>query len=144
MHDSRARLWFALFALVVFVAGLAGGVVVTKQTGLRFDGDGRPRRGPARMGPRGGGPPPGFLLDRLAGDLDLTTEQRTRVAAILRAREERLDEFRRQIRQRFESEQKELQGELEKVLSPEQQKKFEEMMSRRPRRGLGGFRPPLF
>ncbi len=135
MSDNRVRIWFALFVLVVFCAGLAGGVLIDRALGRRaaFDrggprgamdfGPGGP--GPGGPGPgggpggRGGGPPPRMLVERLAGELNLTSEQRTKVEEILTARRARLETVQREVRERFETEQQALRDEIRAVLTPD-------------------------
>ena len=73
MSDNRVRVWFALFVLVVFCAGLAGGVLIDRAVGRRaaaFDRGGL--RGPMDFGPGGpargaGGRGPGGPGDAGAG-----------------------------------------------------------------------------
>ena len=116
MSDNRVRIWFALFVLVVFCAGLAGGVLIDRALGRRaaaFDrggprgamdfgpggraGRGRWPGGPGGPGGRRGGSPR-MLVERLAGELNLTSEQRTKVEEILTARRARLETVQREVR----------------------------------------------
>ena len=154
MSDNRVRVWFALFVLVVFCAGLAGGVLIDRAFGRRaaaFE-RGSPR-GPMDFGPGGpggpvgpGGPggrrggPPRMLVDRLAGELNLTSEQRTKVEDILTARRARLETVQREVRERFDTEQQALRAELRAVLTPDQQQKFDANEHDRGRFGRRG--PP--
>lgn len=154
MSDNRVRLWFALFVLVVFVVGLAGGVVLDRSFGRRgsFDraSDRGGPRGPMNVGPggqgpgsgsrRGGGPPPAVLVERLARELDLTAEQRTKIEEVLTARRTRLETVQREVRERFDAEQRSLRDEIRKVLTPEQQEKFDRNEQQRSRSGRRG--PP--
>jgi Spy/CpxP family protein refolding chaperone len=148
MPDSRVRIWFALFVLVVFAVGLAGGViagrVVTRrpaiERGVERD------RGPRDFGPggpgsrRGGGPPPRVLADRLAKDLGLTAEQQAKVEAVLTASREHVESLQRDVRERLDAEQRNLRDEIRKVLTPEQQQKFDQSQGERGRFGRRG--PP--
>jgi Spy/CpxP family protein refolding chaperone len=159
MSDNRVRLWFSLFVLVVFSVGLAGGVVLDRSIGRRafldrsFDRGGP--RGPmdfGRGGPgagggpgpggsrRGGGPTPRVLVDRLASELDLTAEQRAKIEEVLTARRTQLETVQREVRERFEAEQRSLRDEIRKVLTPEQQEKFDKNEQERGRFGRRG--PP--
>ena len=114
MSDNRVRIWFALFVLAVFCVGLAGGVLI----GRRIAFDRFADRGVRRPGPDGPGPGPmgqgrggqmrGLLLERLARDLDLTSDQRTQIDAVLSSRRARLEELRRDVNARFDAEQREL------------------------------------
>ena len=157
MSDNRVRIWFSLFVLVVFSVGLAGGVAIGRVLGRRtyvnrsFDcgGAGGPMDfrpggpgvpGPLGGGPRRGGPPSRMLVDRLARDLDLTTDQRTKVEDVLTARRTSMEALQRDVRSRFEAEQRHLRDEIRKVLTPEQQEKFDK--NEEGRRGFGRRGPP--
>jgi hypothetical protein len=130
VSDSRAKIWFALFVLVVFCAGAAAGVFIER----RFDGPQRSWRGgpPSGGGPGSGrgGPPPEVLLRRLDDDLDLDATQREAVARILRESRDRIEGLQRDVRQQFDREQQNLREEIRKVLRPEQQQRFEETFGR--------------
>ncbi len=129
MSDSRAKIWFALFVLVVFCAGAAAGVFIER----RFDGPRSWRGGPpSGVGPGTGrgGPPSEILLRRLSNDLDLDATQREEVARILRESRERVEGLQRDVRQQFDREQQNLREEIRKVLRPEQQERFEKTFGR--------------
>jgi Spy/CpxP family protein refolding chaperone len=127
MADSKVRIWFALFVLVVFCVGLTGGVLIGRRLPLRpVD---RAPFGPRESGTpdgRRGGPLRGMLVERLARDLDLTPEQRAKIDAILADRRARLDALQRDARQRFEEEGRGVREQIRGVLTPEQQRKFDE------------------
>lgn len=146
MADNRTKIWFSLFILAVFCVGLAAGVVIDRRLGPRppfgppwFGGPG----GPGRPG----GPPPPRLIDRLDRELDLSDEQVTAVQKIFEGRRDRLERVQNEMRQRAEQEQRELQAEIRKVLTPEQQQRFDKWLEEEPglgrSRGRGrGFGPP--
>ena len=148
MSGSRARIWFALFVLAVFCLGAAAGLLLGRrmERAERFDrpGDGRPAFG--RGGPRGpgpGGPPPQVLLERLSRDLDLTADQQTQLDVVLRASRDRVEQFQRDVRGRFDEEQRGLHQEIRKILTPDQQSRFDRIIQdgrrgRGPGRGRGG------
>lgn len=130
MADSKVRVWFALFVLVVFCVGLAGGVLIGRRLPRERPVD-RVLRGPRDVPPgaldgRRGGPMRGVLVERLARDLDLTPEQRVRIDAILAAGRARLETLQRDARQRFDDEGRGLRAQIRDVLTPEQQRKFDE------------------
>ena len=139
MDNTSTRLWAGLFVLVVFVAGLAAGVLV------------RPwlSPGPTRgFGPPGlvGGPPPGRmterLLDRISAEIDLTPEQDQGLRAVFDGRQRRLREINEEVRDRFETQQAQMNAEIAAILTPAQMEIFENeilsMRRERGRRGPGG------
>ena len=133
MSDRSTRLWAGLFVLLVFVAGLAAGVVV------------RPWLvpGPPRgFGPRGlvGRPSPDRmterLLERISAEIALTPEQGQRLRAVFDGRQRRLREINEEVRGRFETQQAEMNAEISAILTPEQMQIFEnEILSMRRLRG---------
>ena len=149
MSGSRVRIWFSLFVLAVFCVGLAGGVLVDRAITRRAyfaRGLDRGSRGPMEFGPggsgsrRGGGPPPRLLVDRLTKDLSLTPEQQTKIEEVLTASRTRVETLQRDVRERFEAEQHSLREEIRKILTPEQQQKFDQNEKERGRFGRRG--PP--
>jgi hypothetical protein len=140
MSANRARVWFALFVLVVFGVGLASGVLLGRRmvrSPVPFREFGGP---PGLAGARRGGPPP-VLLDRLDRELSLTADQKAQVDVVLRASRQRLDQFQQDTRDRFEREQQSLRQDIRKLLTPEQQQKFDRWIEQNPPRGRRG-RPP--
>lgn len=138
MADSRMRIWFALFVLAVFCLGAAAGVFV----GRRMERVDRPGRGGpiAGVGPRGGspgGPPPQLLLERLSRELDLDASQREQIGAVLRASRARVEVLQRDVRARFETEQRALHDEIRKLLTPAQQEQFDRSIERGRRGRIG-------
>jgi hypothetical protein len=151
MSDSRMRIWFALFVLAVFCVGLTAGMLI----GRRMVGPMLPwgpepgmfgGRGSGPGAGRGRGPSPERLVERLTTDLQLTPDQRLHIENVLRSRRERLNQLQRDVHDRFEREQEELRAEIRKVLTPEQQQKYDRLIQEAPQRGPGrrdrGLPPP--
>jgi Spy/CpxP family protein refolding chaperone len=135
MPDSRTRIWFSLFILAVFCVGLALGVVLGRRMPPA------PQRSGMFMGPAPGGRPrAGMLIERLDRELQLTADQKARVQAIFDGRRSHLEAVQRDIAARAEQEQRELQSELRKVLTPDQQARFDRWLEEQPRGRRG--RPP--
>ena len=136
MSDTNMRLWAGLFVLVVFVAGLAAGVAVSPWLSP----------GPTRgIGPRGmgGRPTPDRmterLLERTSDSLDLTEDQEQRLRAVFAGRQQRLREINEQVRERFETQQAQMNAEIASILTSEQMEIFEnEILSMRRERGRRG------
>ena len=137
MDNTSTRLWAGLFVLVVFVAGLAVGVLVSPwlspgpQRGFGPPGlVGRPS--PDRMTER--------LLERISADIDLTQDQAQRLRVVFEGRQRRLREINEQVRGRFETQQAQMNSEISAILTPEQMAIFENeiVRIRRQRRGPPG------
>ena len=147
MSDNRARIWFSLFVLAVFVVGLAAGVLLGRRVvgppGRPFGNFGGP---PGPDSAFRGGPPPGLLLDRLDRELSLTGDQRTRIGAVLQTSRERLDQLQKDTHNRLETEQRGLRDQIRKELTPDQQSRFDRWIESNRPRGPGrrgrGERPP--
>ena len=152
MSDNRARIWFGLFVLVVFLFGGATGFVAGRLfpplrvarmgplDGLGGGPDGFRRGGPGPglgRGPlfgRGPGAPPlpPQLLDRLTREVELDAAQRDKVSALLEERRDRFEQVHREARERFDREQRELLAAIRAILRPDQQQKFDNFLDRRP------------
>ena len=152
MSDNRTRIWFALFVLVVFCVGMAAGALVGRRLGPpHSDVEGPPLAGPGGRrgaGPGGpGGASPARLIDRLDRELQLTDEQKAGIQKVFEARREPLERAQREMRERMDREQRELRAEIRKVLTAEQQPKFDKWLEEDRERGRGrgrgrGFGPP--
>lgn len=134
----KARLWFAAFVMMVFASGTATGLLLHRvlEPLAWADAPGRPPRGPGHRPP----PSPADLVARMSDDLGLSPDQRAQLQAILEARRGKLDAIEQEIRARFDQEHRELNAEISRILTPEQQKKFEQFQQRMRPRGRG--RPP--
>ena len=84
-------------------------------------------RPPAGMGHSGG---PSGYLSRLSKDLDLTPVQRDSVGAVLRLYEPRMDSIWQDIRPKFETLRAELRSDINAHLTPEQQRRYAELLER--------------
>jgi Spy/CpxP family protein refolding chaperone len=120
---------------------------------------GPPPGGPPPGGPRPGGqrPGPGQFVDRLATELNLTADQKTKVKAIFEAQQKQVqavmadkslsqDQRMAKLRPMFEG----TQAKIRKLLTPAQQKKWDDFQARMRQRmrerggpgGPGGGPPP--
>ena len=73
----------------------------------------------------------------MSEELDLTDDQRQQIEAVFKTQRESLRGFYREVRERFEAEQGDIRAEVEKILTPDQQERFDELTRRRGQR-----RPP--
>lgn len=149
MSDNRTRVWFALFVLAVFCVGLASGLIVGRRMGPPPRGPEARMLGPGPAGPGpGGGLPPGRLIERLDEVLDLTDDQHARVEQIFESRRKGLEAVQDEVIARAQKEQRELQDEIRKVLTPEQRQRFDKWLADAPRGrrgrgpGMGPMGPP--
>jgi Spy/CpxP family protein refolding chaperone len=137
------RLWLATFSAFIFLIGVSAGVLVDRAWLSDRPGVARFVGGPP--GGMRGGPPDSTdrLIAELDAELQLTSEQRAKVAAILDARRTRIRLLQDEARRTFTVEQESLQKEIAAVLTAEQAVRFRELMAKRPR-GFGpGFGPGL-
>jgi hypothetical protein len=144
MSDNRAKVWFALFVLVIFCAGTAAGVVVGRRMGppppRGFglfgpgpDGPGGRGRGLLGRGDPGLPPPlPPNIISRLTRDLQLDESQQVQLGRILDERRDRLEQVHRDARDRFDKEQRELHDAIRGILRPDQQQTFDRIRGGRP------------
>jgi uncharacterized membrane protein len=149
MSDSRARIWFALFVLVVFCLGGAGGFILGRHA-PGFAGpfgpleDPRGPGGPFGPGGRRGGPPPfgrggpggpaGLppeVAGRLANELQLDETQRAQFRKVLDDHRGKFEQVHREARERFEAEQRELLDGIRRILRPDQVQRLDDFMNRR-------------
>jgi Spy/CpxP family protein refolding chaperone len=141
MSDNRTRIWFSLFVLAVFCVGLASGLIVGRRLGPP------PRTADPRFvtgpGGPGGGPPPRRLLERLDEVLRLTPDQHAQVEQIFESRRKELEAVQDDVIARAQKEQQELQAEIRKVLTPEQQARFDKWLAETPRGGRRGRGPGM-
>ncbi len=130
MNERHLRAWFVVFVVAIFLAGIGAGLILDRYVGPRP----LPRADLAtagRLGPRGGGAGfgPAVVTRRLANQLNLTADQQKKIDDIFARRRQRLQEIRSEVRARFESEQRDLRDEISKVLTPDQQKRFEQWLA---------------
>jgi len=129
---GRPTVWMVAALVLAFLAGLAGGVFLDRSV--------LPHRG---LSPRR--PAPHFpSLEMMARELNLSAEQQAKIKAIFERNEERFHELRGDIRKHLDEIRKQLKTEIDGVLTPEQIKKFQELIEkhRDSARRDGNRRPP--
>lgn len=82
----------------------------------------------------------GLMMKGLYRKLDLTSEQRAQVDKILEESRQKIKSLRAESTPRFEEIRKEAHKKIRAILTPEQQKKFEEMEERREKRRMSSRR----
>ena len=136
MTLSRVRVWLGVFIVVVFLAGVGTGMLVDRYAPIGALPRTRPMFSGRMFAPAER--PPDVLMRRLADHLQLTPEQRTKIQAIFASRSTELHHLQADLRARFEDEQRTLHQQIEQVLTPEQQKRFRELVDRPPAGRPGG------
>lgn len=114
LTTSRSKVIAAIVVVVAFVAGIVIGVCGDRIWRVRHPGRDRHLM-------------TALILRRLDHELDLTSQQHQAVQQILTAREQRITALmatvRPQIRQQIDA----TNAEIEKVLTPDQRMKFQQM-----------------
>lgn len=67
------------------------------------------------------------MLHRFTSQLKLTPEQKTEVEAFLQEKQKKMEELRAQMRPQYEEARRSTQAKIRRLLTPEQQKKFDQM-----------------
>lgn len=117
---NNYKFWIVISLIVVFSAGVAGGIL--------FDNyflDKRPKKREER---RSSVRFP--TMETMAEELSLTKDQEEKIREIFRNNEERLKQYRSQIHQEYSSLRAQLKKEIEDVLTEEQKAKFQAMIDK--------------
>ena len=141
MTNNITRGWLVLFAIIIFVGGIAVGLL----SGRRNARPGGPRMSFRVAQP--GGPPgvfrgpavgnhPRRQFVRLTNALELTNEQREQWEALIDEERSRIRSLAEDGRSRFRSAQKERRAKITEILTPEQRERFDKFTPRpqQPRR----------
>lgn len=137
------RLWFGLFVIVVFGAGVGAGLMLAPlrpPRPLTAAFEPAPMPGDRGILPRQPGMGSLQLVPQLAGALGLSDEQERQLDDVFARRRLRLESIQRDVRGRFEEEQREMREEIRTILTAEQWATFREWL-RRPL-GHNQRRPP--
>jgi Spy/CpxP family protein refolding chaperone len=117
----KSRLVAAVVIVLVFLAGMAVGVSL-HHAWMDRGWPGFGLAGPPRHGP--GPEMKSWMLARLDRRLSLTPEQHARIDTVLTRREADIRTLMSETRPRFDSIAARTRGEIQAVLTPEQQQKF--------------------
>jgi uncharacterized protein YneF (UPF0154 family) len=115
---NHYKFWIILSLILVFFAGIAGGIFVDK---LFIQKSLEKRRG---------SPPPPHSIEMMAKELSLTSEQQEKIREIFKNNEERLKSLRKDFFDHLSQIRTQLKNEIKNVLSEEQGKKFEAMIEK--------------
>lgn len=123
------------------MAALAAGVLIALSPTLRAeDKPARPEGAPPRAGQRG--EMAKERLAKMAEELGLTAEQKSKVEAALKEQAEAMrglkDATPEERREKGQAARKEMQKAMKEILTPEQYTKFEKMREQRAPGGPGG------
>ena len=132
--ESLGRVRFQGIALlaIAFVVGALGGMAAERIRATRA------RPAPLEGMQMRGGLPHGF------GELNLTSEQREQINAIFRSSRPRTDSVLRASLPQLEAIHDSVRAEIRAVLTPDQQRRFDEMEARGPRGRWGPRGGPRF
>jgi Spy/CpxP family protein refolding chaperone len=118
--NTKYKLWIVLSLVAVFVIGLATGYLSERYLVHRRSHGG---------GQEGRRPPHFPTVESLARDLDLTPDQQERIREIFKGNEARLKAFGDEFHKRLDEIRAQLKKEIDAVLTAEQIKKLEAMIS---------------
>ena len=126
----------AVIVVVAFVAGLFVGIAGDRAL-LIYTGRLFPRHAPGFAAHR--------VVEHLDHELHLTAAQRAQVQQIIEQHRARIDAAWNNARPQVQREMQQTHAEIDRVLTPEQRAKLQDMQSRadRHRRRMGGGPPPF-
>ncbi len=117
---NHYKFWIVLSLIIVFAAGVLGGVLLEQQLARNKIKKKMERRSPVRFP----------TLEMMAEELSLSSEQQEKIREIFRNTEERMKELNSSFRKQFSSLRSQLKDNIKSVLSEEQAQKFEAMIER--------------
>jgi Spy/CpxP family protein refolding chaperone len=117
---NNYKFWIILSLIVVFSAGVAGGILFENYFLDKRPKKREERRSPVRFP----------TMEMMADELGLTTDQQEKIRDVFRNNEERLKQYRSQIHQQYSSLRTQLKKEIEDILTEEQKTKFQAMIDK--------------
>jgi Spy/CpxP family protein refolding chaperone len=115
---NHYKFWIILSLILVFAAGVTGGIFIDKlfiQKGLER---------------AGGRPAPHRSIEMMAKELNLSSEQQEKIREIFKNNEETFKSLRKDFFDRLSEIRTRLKNEIKNVLTEEQGKKFEAMIEK--------------
>lgn len=117
---NHYKFWIAFSLIVVFAAGVLGGMLLEKNlTQKKFERSDR-RRSSVRFP----------SMEDMAVELNLTSEQQEKIKEVFRNNEERFKTLRKDIDSSLRSMRTQLKEEIKNVLTEEQAQKFDAMIKK--------------
>ena len=117
---NHYKFWIVLSLIIVFAAGVLGGVLLEQQIAHSKIKKKMERRSSVRFP----------TLEMMAEELCLSSEQQEKIREIFRNNEERMKELNSSFRERYSSMRSQLKNDIKSVLSEEQAQKFEAMIEK--------------
>lgn len=117
---NHYKFWIVFSLIIVFAAGVAGGILLDKYVITKKPERTRKKRSSVRFP----------TLDMMAQELNLSSEQQEQIRDIFKNNEERFKTLRKQIDERFTTIRTQLKDEIKSVLNDEQKLKFEAMIEK--------------
>jgi len=116
--NNKYKLWVTVSLIVVFALGVAVGIFGGRMF-LEKKKPGPPQR-----------QEPFPTMEVISKELQLTPQQEGQIREIFKRSEERFESFRKEVHGRLAELRQQLKTEMDNVLTPEQQKKMQELMER--------------
>ena len=117
---NHYKFWIILSLIIVFAAGVLGGILLEQQIARSKIRKKMERRSSVRFP----------TLEMMAEELSLSSGQQEKIREIFRNTEERMKELNSAFRKQFSNLRSQLKDDIKSVLSEEQAQKFEDMIER--------------
>jgi hypothetical protein len=117
---NHYKFWIAFSLIIVFAAGIAGGILLDEYVISKKPERGKKKRSAVHFP----------TLDMMAQELSLTSEQQEQIREIFKNNEERFKILMKQIDERFKTIRTQLKDEIKSVLNDQQKIKFEAMIEK--------------
>lgn len=117
---NNYKFWIILSLVIVFIAGLMGGILFDRYVIDKKPTKRTRRKAPVRFP----------TLEMMAQELSLTSDQQEQIREIFKNNEERIKTVRKDINERFLRMRTQIRSEIFDVLNEEQKLKFEAMIKK--------------
>jgi hypothetical protein len=117
---NNNKIWVIFSLIIVFAAGIAGGILIEEYILNEKKYMGPPKRRPPRFP----------TLEIMAEELELSSQQQEQLKEIFRKSEERLKILKDEIHKQFSALKDRLKKEMDEVLTEKQKNKFEAMIKK--------------